>query len=90
MWHALGEAVSPLRLRTVSSNVFTDPEIATVGVTQQAVDAGRLDARVIKLPLATNARAKMQGVHDGFVKLFCTPGTGSSSAASWSRRERAS
>ncbi|HEU0128565.1 MAG TPA: NAD(P)H-quinone dehydrogenase, partial [Pseudonocardiaceae bacterium] len=26
--------------------------------------------------LAGNARAKMQGVHDGFVKLFCRPGTG--------------
>jgi NAD(P)H dehydrogenase (quinone) len=76
MWHALGEAVSPLRLRTVSSTVFTDPEIATVGVTQQAVDSGSVDARVIKLPLATNARAKMQNVQDGFVKLFCSPGTG--------------
>jgi NAD(P)H dehydrogenase (quinone) len=76
MWHALGEAVSPLRRRTVSSTVFTDPEIATVGVTQQAVDSGSVDARVIKLPLATNARAKMQNVQDGFVKLFCSPGTG--------------
>lgn len=28
------------------------------------------------LPLGTNARAKMQGVRDGFVKLFCLPGTG--------------
>ena len=28
------------------------------------------------LPLATNARAKMQGVRDGFVKLFIRPGTG--------------
>ncbi|MDH4017290.1 MAG: NAD(P)H-quinone dehydrogenase, partial [Actinomycetota bacterium] len=28
MWHALGGAVAPLDLRTVSSNVFTDPEIA--------------------------------------------------------------
>ena len=26
---------------------------------------------MVKLPLATNARAKMQGIHDGFVKLFC-------------------
>jgi NAD(P)H dehydrogenase (quinone) len=76
MWHALGEAVHPLRLRTVSSTVFTDPEIATVGVTQESTDRGRVDARVVKLPLATNARAKMQGVRDGFVKLFCSPGTG--------------
>ncbi len=75
MWHALGDAVRPLDLSTVSSNVFTDPEIATVGVTQADADAGA-DVRSVKLPLATNARAKMQGLHDGFVKLFCRPGTG--------------
>jgi dihydrolipoamide dehydrogenase len=76
MWHALGDAVSPLDLRDVSSNVFTDPEIATVGVTQAQADSGEFDVRAIKLPLATNARAKMQGLTDGFVKLFCRPGTG--------------
>jgi len=76
MWHALGDAVKPLDLKSVSSNVFTDPEIATIGVTQADIDAGREDARTIKLPLATNARAKMQGITDGFVKLFARPGTG--------------
>jgi dihydrolipoamide dehydrogenase len=76
MWHALGDAVDPLDLRTVSSNVFTDPEIATIGVTQADLDSGAEDVRVVKLPLATNARAKMQGLSDGFVKLFCRPGTG--------------
>lgn len=75
MWHALGDAVAPLDLGTVASNVFTDPEIATVGVTQKDVDAGRINAVSVRLPLATNARAKMQGLHDGFVKLFCRSGT---------------
>ena len=76
MWHALGDAVTPLKLSTVSSNVFTEPEIATVGWSQDAVESGRVAARTIKLPLATNARAKMQGMQDGFVKLFCAPGNG--------------
>jgi NAD(P)H dehydrogenase (quinone) len=76
MWHALGDAVSPLDLNTVSSNVFTAPEIATVGFSQLAVDTGEVEAVQEMLPLAGNARAKMQGVHDGFVKLFCRPGTG--------------
>ncbi len=71
MWHALGEAVSPLNLKVVSSNVFTDPQIASVGVTQAEVDSGVARAHGIKLPLATNARAKMQGFEDGFVKIFC-------------------
>ncbi len=71
MWHALGDAVSPLRLSTVSSTVFTDPEIATVGVTQRQIDAGEVTADAVLLPLATNARAKMQGITHGFVKVFC-------------------
>jgi dihydrolipoamide dehydrogenase len=76
MWHALGEAVAPLRLSTVAANVFTDPEVASVGITQQQVDSGAVAATGIRLPLATNARAKMQGLTDGFVKLFCRPGSG--------------
>jgi pyruvate/2-oxoglutarate dehydrogenase complex dihydrolipoamide dehydrogenase (E3) component len=67
MWHALGEAVTPLRLSTVAATVFTMPEIATVGVAE---------GRCVQLPLETNARAKMQDIHDGFVKLFCRPGAG--------------
>jgi dihydrolipoamide dehydrogenase len=76
MWHSLGDAVTPLNLKAVASNVFTAPEIATVGWSQQAVDAGEVEAECVMLPLATNARAKMQGVRDGFVKLFCHPGSG--------------
>ena len=76
MWHFLGDAVTPLDLKKVSSNVFTAPEIATVGWSQQAVDAGEIQAVVVMLPLSGNPRAKMQGVRDGFVKLFCRPGTG--------------
>jgi dihydrolipoamide dehydrogenase len=76
MWHSLGEAVSPLVLRTVAANVFTDPEIATVGIGQTTVDSGLVPARTVTLPLSTNARAKMQGLTDGFVKLFCRPASG--------------
>ncbi|GAA3843081.1 NAD(P)H-quinone dehydrogenase [Saccharothrix violaceirubra] len=76
MWHALGEGVSPIKLKTVAANVFTNPEIATVGISQQAIDAGEVPARTIMLPLNTNPRAKMQAVRRGFVKLFCRPATG--------------
>jgi dihydrolipoamide dehydrogenase len=76
MWHALGDAVRPLDLKNVSANVFTAPEIATVGWTQRSIDAGEIDVDAITLDLSGNARAKMQGIRDGFVKLFCRPGTG--------------
>jgi pyruvate/2-oxoglutarate dehydrogenase complex dihydrolipoamide dehydrogenase (E3) component len=75
MWHALGEAVGPLRLSHVAATIFTEPEIATVGITDQAA-AGQADVLVVKLPLATNARAKMQGFRDGFIKLFARRGSG--------------
>jgi dihydrolipoamide dehydrogenase len=76
MWHALGEAVAPLRLGHVAATIFTEPEIATVGVSQAAVDRGEAGARMVKLPLATNARAKMDGFGDGFVKLFARRNSG--------------
>ena len=76
MWHALGEGVAPIKLKTVAAAVFTRPEIATVGISQRAIDAGEVPARTIMLPLATNPRAKMQGLRRGFVKLFCRPATG--------------
>jgi dihydrolipoamide dehydrogenase len=40
------------------------------------VESGEVAAHTVTLPLATNARAKMQGIENGFVKLFSRPGTG--------------
>jgi dihydrolipoamide dehydrogenase len=75
--HALGDTVAPLHLRGISANIFTDPEIATVGYSQKDIDAGRIDARAVMLPLATNPRAKMQNAQDGFIKLFAANGSDS-------------
>lgn len=76
MWHALGDAVSPLKLGRVSATIFTMPEIATVGITQRQIDDGLTEADVDMLPLATNPRAKMDSFHDGFVKVFSRKGSG--------------
>ena len=76
MYHALGEGVAPIRLRTVASATFTRPEIAAVGVPQTSIDSGAVPARTLTLPLTTNARAKMSLLRRGFVKIFCRPATG--------------
>ncbi len=76
MWHALGDAVTPLDIMQVSSNIFTAPEVATVGITQEQVDRGELKVATAFLSLDGNARSKMQSFRDGFVKLFCLPTTG--------------
>jgi len=70
MWHALGDAVTPLALETVSSTVFTAPEISTVGNCNEDGEG----ISTINLPLATNARAKMEKIEDGFIKLFASSG----------------
>jgi NAD(P)H dehydrogenase (quinone) len=76
MWHALGQAVTPLRWDAVASTVFTDPEIATVGISVKEAEERGLHVDALTLPLATNARAKMVGLEDGFVKLIAMPGSG--------------
>jgi pyruvate/2-oxoglutarate dehydrogenase complex dihydrolipoamide dehydrogenase (E3) component len=75
MWHALGDAVAPLNVRGVAATIFTEPEIATVGMSQGVADESP-DVESVMLPLARNPRAKMQGITDGFVKLFCRTGYG--------------
>ncbi|MCT1775032.1 NAD(P)H-quinone dehydrogenase [Brachybacterium sp. p3-SID957] len=75
MYHALGDAVSPLISAHVSSAVFTSPEIAVVGVSEKEILDGEISGEVRMLPLATNPRAKMQGISEGFVKLMVRPGS---------------
>ena len=74
--HALGEGVAPIRLKTVGNAVFTRPEIAAVGVTEQQIRDGEIEADIYKLPLSTNPRAKMRSLQHGFVKIFARKGTG--------------
>jgi dihydrolipoamide dehydrogenase len=76
VFHAMGDAVTPTELRNVSSNIFTAPEIASVGWTQKQIEDGIAQGEIYKLPLTSNPRAKIQSMHDGFVKLFARTGSG--------------
>jgi len=76
MWHALGDAVAPLDLGQVSANVFTAPEIATVGVSEKQITSGEVPGKTVTLPLARNPRAKMLGIREGFIKIFAHHGSG--------------
>ncbi|MGO1435076.1 MAG: NAD(P)H-quinone dehydrogenase [Canibacter sp.] len=77
--HALGDFVRPIDLRNVAANIFTSPEIATVGFSEADLPGlEELEAKssVELLPLARNPRAKMQGIKEGFVKIFASQRTG--------------
>lgn len=76
IFHALGDIVIPLETRRITANIFTAPEIATVGFSEQDVTEGRFKGVVKKLPLSANPRAKMQGITDGFVKIIARQGSG--------------
>ena len=59
-----------------ASAIFTDPEIADVGLAEaEAFSSGR-KIRVTKVPLSANAKALISGDPRGFVKIISDPATG--------------
>ncbi len=76
MWHALGTAVSPIRWDAVAACIFTDPEVASVGVGPGGEPGERMPVRSVCLPFSGNPRAKMAESTDGFVKLHALAGSG--------------
>ena len=76
VYHTMGDVASPTRIRNVASNVFTSPEIASVGWSQSEIEDGLVRGEIEKVMLDANPRAKMQGISEGFIKLFASVGSG--------------
>jgi dihydrolipoamide dehydrogenase len=76
VYHTMGDVAAPTRMRNVASNVFTAPEIASVGWSQAEIEQGLVRGEIQKVMLETNPRAKMQGIREGFIKLFASIGSG--------------
>jgi len=76
MWHALGGAVSPLRWDAIASCIFTDPEVATVGMSAQDAVDSHVPVQTVTLPFTGNSRAKMADHTEGFVKIHAMEGSG--------------
>ena len=56
--------------------IFTDPEIAEVGLAEAEAFAVGRKIRVTKVPLSSNAKAHIKGDPRGFVKILSDPATG--------------
>ncbi len=54
----------------IPSVVYTMPEIASVGRTEEELKADGVDYRAGKFPFSANARARAMGHKDGFVKVL--------------------
>ncbi len=76
MWHALGQAVQPIRWDAVAATIFTDPEVATVGISAEQAEAQGTPVVSARLDFKGNPRAKMVNGTDGFVKVHATRGSG--------------
>ena len=76
VYHTMGDVSTPTRLRNVASNVFTAPEISSVGWSQAEIEAGLVRGEIEKVMLESNPRAKMEGIEEGFIKLFASVGSG--------------
>jgi dihydrolipoamide dehydrogenase len=76
VFHTMGDVAAPTQLRNVAANVFTSPEIASVGWSQAAIESGEVLGSIHKIMLDANPRAKMSNIEDGFIKVFAsTSGT---------------
>ena len=50
--------------------VYTSPEVATVGKTEEQLKLANIDYKVGKFPFIANSRAKVNNETDGFVKIL--------------------
>ncbi|HEU5111931.1 MAG TPA: FAD-dependent oxidoreductase [Acidimicrobiia bacterium] len=74
--HALDLPVTPLDYSKVAEAIFTEPEIASVGLVDVEAAAQGRKVRTMKVPFAANARSVLQHFTRGFVKLTSDPATG--------------
>jgi dihydrolipoamide dehydrogenase len=60
----------------IPSCVYTSPEIASVGLTEEAAKAAGLPVKIGSFPAAANGRSMIMNVTDGFVKIITHAETG--------------
>jgi dihydrolipoamide dehydrogenase len=67
--HMAGKAVRPIRYETVPNAIYCEPEVASVGLTEEkARETGR-EVKVGKFPFSHSSKAMIAGHQDGLVKI---------------------
>ncbi|MCP4342015.1 MAG: dihydrolipoyl dehydrogenase [Desulfobulbaceae bacterium] len=61
----------------VPSGIYTHPEVATVGISEQEAKESHPDAKIVKFPYAASGMAQAYGQTDGMVKIIAEPKYGS-------------
>jgi len=65
-----GKNPQPLRYDNIPACTYTDPEIASVGLTEKSAKEAGYEIRVGKFPYTASGKANASGQRDGFVKLI--------------------
>jgi dihydrolipoamide dehydrogenase len=60
----------PLNYKNIPACTYTNPEVASVGITEQKAKEMGLDIKVGKFPFTASGKASAAGEKDGFVKLI--------------------
>ena len=58
---------------SIPSVVFSDPEIASVGLTTERAKSLSIDPRISRFPLTASAKAVIDGNTEGFIKILADP-----------------
>ena len=74
--HALGVPVEPFRADLVLEAVYTQPQVAQVGLTEAQTREQGLKVKVLRARYADNLKAQLLGEREGFVKLVVDEATG--------------
>ncbi len=61
---------SHVNYNAIASVVYTDPEVASIGMTEEETIKRNIDYNIGKFPFSANSRARANGASDGFVKLI--------------------
>jgi len=67
--HAAGKPAEPINYRQVPNCTYCEPEISSVGLTEQQAREGGYKVKVGKFPFAGNSKAAILGSQAGFVKI---------------------
>jgi dihydrolipoamide dehydrogenase len=65
-----GKDVDPLDYNNIPACTYTNPEIASVGMTEAAAREAGFDIKVGKFPFTASGKASAAGAREGFIKLI--------------------
>jgi len=67
--HMAGAETRPLNYRTTPSCTYSDPEVASVGLTERAAQEAGYDIAVGRFPFSASGKARILEQTEGFVKI---------------------